>query len=210
MPLQPSDWIFGIPNEMSRCWSACCESASASRCSRSIVGRLLPVAAVDRPNGAESDLLSAGRKERHPPLRLPTGLAAEDPGPPREPDLHRGRQPRRLRHRARLLPVRRAGRRGSRRPCPPTLRQLIVAMSGSFDVVLDDGREQERFHLNRSYTGLYLAPMIWREIDNFSGLGVSGARIGAASTSVTTSATTTRFGRPAGPGDERSVPRRRG
>lgn len=48
------------------------------------------------------------------------------------------------------------------------LRQLIVAMSGSFDVVLDDGREKRRFHLNRSYVGLYVCPMIWRELDNFS------------------------------------------
>ena len=36
-------------------------------------------------------------------------------------------------------------------------------------MVLDDGREQQRFHLNRAYTGLYLAPLIWREINNFSG-----------------------------------------
>lgn len=48
------------------------------------------------------------------------------------------------------------------------LHQLIVAMSGSFDVVLDDGREKRRFHLNRSYQGLYVCPMIWRELDNFS------------------------------------------
>lgn len=48
------------------------------------------------------------------------------------------------------------------------LHQLIVAMSGSFDVLLDDGRERRRFHLNRSYYGLYVCPMIWREIDNFS------------------------------------------
>lgn len=48
------------------------------------------------------------------------------------------------------------------------LRQLIVAMSGSFDVILDDGRDRKRFHLNRSYTGLYVCPMIWRELDNFS------------------------------------------
>jgi hypothetical protein len=48
------------------------------------------------------------------------------------------------------------------------LRQLIVAMSGSFDVILDDGRDRRRFHLNRSYTGLYVCPMIWRELDNFS------------------------------------------
>jgi len=48
------------------------------------------------------------------------------------------------------------------------LHQLIIAMSGSFDVVLDDGREKRRFHLNRSYCGLYVCPMIWRELDNFS------------------------------------------
>lgn len=48
------------------------------------------------------------------------------------------------------------------------LHQFIVAMSGSFDVVLDDGREQQRFHLNRSYFGLYVCPMMWRYLDNFS------------------------------------------
>lgn len=48
------------------------------------------------------------------------------------------------------------------------LHQLIIAMSGSFDVVLDDGLEKKRFHLNRSYYGLYVCPMIWRELDNFS------------------------------------------
>ena len=48
------------------------------------------------------------------------------------------------------------------------LHQLIVAMSGSFDVILDDGRERRRSHLNRSYYGLYICPMIWRELDNFS------------------------------------------
>jgi hypothetical protein len=50
-----------------------------------------------------------------------------------------------------------------------TLRQLIIAASGSFDVVLDDGRGRTAVHLNRSYSGLYLAPMVWREIENFSG-----------------------------------------
>jgi hypothetical protein len=48
------------------------------------------------------------------------------------------------------------------------LHQLIIAMSGSFDVVLDDGHATRRFHLNRSYYGLYVCPMIWRELDNFS------------------------------------------
>ena len=49
-----------------------------------------------------------------------------------------------------------------------TLHQLLIAMSGSFDVTLDDGRDRRRFHLNRSYFGLYIPPMIWRDIDNFS------------------------------------------
>jgi hypothetical protein len=48
------------------------------------------------------------------------------------------------------------------------LQQLIIAMSGSFDVVLDDGRKKKRFHLNRSYIGLYVCPMMWRELSNFS------------------------------------------
>lgn len=48
------------------------------------------------------------------------------------------------------------------------LHQLIIAMSGSFDVVLDDGSNKKRVHLNRSYNGLYICPMIWRELDNFS------------------------------------------
>lgn len=48
------------------------------------------------------------------------------------------------------------------------LHQLIIAMSGSFDVILNDGGAQKRFHLNRSYFGLYICPMIWRELDNFS------------------------------------------
>ncbi len=48
------------------------------------------------------------------------------------------------------------------------LHQLIIAMSGSFDVILKDGASEKRFHLNRSYYGLYVCPMIWRELDNFS------------------------------------------
>lgn len=49
------------------------------------------------------------------------------------------------------------------------LHQLIIAMSGSFDVNLDDGRgNKNKFHLNRSYFGLYVCPMMWRDIDNFS------------------------------------------
>ena len=49
-----------------------------------------------------------------------------------------------------------------------TLHQFVVAMSGSFDVVLDDGKKRRRFHLNRSYKGLYISPMMWRDLDNFS------------------------------------------
>lgn len=46
--------------------------------------------------------------------------------------------------------------------------ELIVALSGSFDVVLDDGVEQKRIHLARSYSGVLVPPMTWRELDNFS------------------------------------------
>jgi len=48
------------------------------------------------------------------------------------------------------------------------LQQFIIAASGSFDVILDDGVNRERYHLNRSYYGLYVPKMIWRELDNFS------------------------------------------
>jgi hypothetical protein len=48
------------------------------------------------------------------------------------------------------------------------LHQVLIAMSGSFDVTLDDGSEERKFHLNRSYYGLYICPMVWRVIDNFS------------------------------------------
>ena len=47
-------------------------------------------------------------------------------------------------------------------------QQFIIAMSGSFNVVVDDGFNKETFHLNRAYYGLYLPTMVWREIDNFS------------------------------------------
>ena len=46
--------------------------------------------------------------------------------------------------------------------------QFLIAMSGSFDVILKDGASEKRFHLNRSDYGLYVCPMIWRELDNFS------------------------------------------
>jgi dTDP-4-dehydrorhamnose 3,5-epimerase-like enzyme len=48
------------------------------------------------------------------------------------------------------------------------LKQLIIAMSGSFDITLYDGFQKKKFNLNRSYFGLYVCSMIWREIDNFS------------------------------------------
>jgi len=48
------------------------------------------------------------------------------------------------------------------------LQQFIIAASGSFDVILDNGSVQMRYHMNRSYYGLYIPTMIWRELDNFS------------------------------------------
>ena len=49
-----------------------------------------------------------------------------------------------------------------------TCQQFLIAMSGSFDVILDDGVNKKRIHLNRSYHGLLIPPMVWREMDNFS------------------------------------------
>ena len=47
-------------------------------------------------------------------------------------------------------------------------REFIVALSGAFDVVLDDGRESKTFSLNRSYMGLYVPKGMWRTMTNFS------------------------------------------
>lgn len=48
------------------------------------------------------------------------------------------------------------------------LKEFIIALSGSFDVVLDDGKEKKKITLNRSYYGLYVPNMIWRTLENFS------------------------------------------
>lgn len=47
-------------------------------------------------------------------------------------------------------------------------QEFIVALSGSFDVILDDGKKRQTFHLNRSYYGLYVPKGIWRQMENFS------------------------------------------
>ncbi len=52
------------------------------------------------------------------------------------------------------------------------LQQLIVSVMGAFDIVLDDGKEQRRVHLDRAYYGLYIPQMIWRELENFSSGGI--------------------------------------
>ena len=49
-----------------------------------------------------------------------------------------------------------------------TTDQFLVAVSGSFTVICDDGRTKHRFFLNRSYYGLYIPPLVWREIEDFS------------------------------------------
>ena len=54
-----------------------------------------------------------------------------------------------------------------------TLDEVIVALSGSFDIVLDDGIEKRVFSLNRSYVALYVPKMIWRSMENFSTNSVS-------------------------------------
>ena len=46
--------------------------------------------------------------------------------------------------------------------------EFVIALSGSFDVVLDDGRQKQTYSLNRSYYGLYIPAGVWREMENFS------------------------------------------
>lgn len=48
------------------------------------------------------------------------------------------------------------------------LQEFIIALSGSFDVVIDDGKEKRTYSLNRSYYGLYVPNMLWRSLENFS------------------------------------------
>ena len=48
------------------------------------------------------------------------------------------------------------------------LQEVIIALSGSFDVILHDGKEEKHFMLNRSYSGLYIPKMMWRQLENFS------------------------------------------
>ena len=47
-------------------------------------------------------------------------------------------------------------------------QEFIIALSGSFDVILNDGKNEQRFSLNRSYYGLYVPRMTWRHMENFS------------------------------------------
>lgn len=46
--------------------------------------------------------------------------------------------------------------------------EVIIAMSGSFDVIVHDGKQEQKFHMNRSYYGLFVPRMTWRSIENFS------------------------------------------
>lgn len=48
------------------------------------------------------------------------------------------------------------------------LHQLVIAVSGSFEIELDDGQNKRRFRLDRPYSGLYICPLMWRQLDNFS------------------------------------------
>jgi mannose-6-phosphate isomerase-like protein (cupin superfamily) len=54
-----------------------------------------------------------------------------------------------------------------------TLEEFIIAVSGSFDVVIDDGKKEQVVQLNRSYVGLYVPPMVWRRLENFSSNSVA-------------------------------------
>jgi dTDP-4-dehydrorhamnose 3,5-epimerase-like enzyme len=54
-----------------------------------------------------------------------------------------------------------------------SLEQIVIALSGSFDVVLDDGSERRKVFLNRPHYGLYIPPGVWRELENFSSNSVA-------------------------------------
>lgn len=53
------------------------------------------------------------------------------------------------------------------------LHQVVIALSGSFDVILDDGFRKRSFFLNRPHYGLYIPPKVWRELENFSSNSVA-------------------------------------
>jgi oxalate decarboxylase/phosphoglucose isomerase-like protein (cupin superfamily) len=53
------------------------------------------------------------------------------------------------------------------------LKEVIIALSGSFDVLVDDGRSTQRWSLNRAYMGLYVPNLLWRTLENFSTNGVA-------------------------------------
>jgi dTDP-4-dehydrorhamnose 3,5-epimerase-like enzyme len=53
------------------------------------------------------------------------------------------------------------------------LHQVVIALSGSFDVILDDGIRKQSFFLNRPHYGLYIPPKVWRELENFSSNSVA-------------------------------------
>lgn len=47
-------------------------------------------------------------------------------------------------------------------------QEVVIALSGSFDIVVNDGEQEKRFHLNRSYNGLFISNGLWRHMENFS------------------------------------------
>ena len=72
------------------------------------------------------------------------------------------------------------------------LAQVLIATSGSFDIILDDARERRRLSLNRPYLGLYIPRMIWREIDNFLRRARCASRLPRYLTTKPTTFATTR------------------
>jgi dTDP-4-dehydrorhamnose 3,5-epimerase-like enzyme len=59
------------------------------------------------------------------------------------------------------------------------LEQIIIALSGSFDVILDDGRNRQAYFLNRPHYGLYIPSGVWRELENFSSNSVALSLVSA-------------------------------
>jgi oxalate decarboxylase/phosphoglucose isomerase-like protein (cupin superfamily) len=59
------------------------------------------------------------------------------------------------------------------------LEQIIIALSGSFDVILDDGKNKQAYFLNRPHYGVYIPPGVWRELENFSSNSIALSLVSA-------------------------------
>ena len=147
-------------------------TSSSARCDR-LKGVRVGVGDGRRRRGGRADVPAgtfvAGNPAREPRRSPPPpDRSADRPRPPREPDVHRGLAaiPFDIARVFYLYDV--PGGESRAGHALKGVEQLLIAASGSFDVVLDYGGERETVALNRSYVGLYLPSLVWRELENFS------------------------------------------